>query len=146
MFILTSSRWFKEPPCRFDFTHPHTQFKFQMKLQYSFNDEPRGPTEISPLQVGPPTRRELAPRYAPLIFDREALRAPAYKLCRLKSTTIVSEWPSLNSITCALTFSPHTGAPHWAQTTIVTHKDYCPLESPLSHGYCLHVRAGCSTG
>jgi hypothetical protein len=31
---------------------------------------------ISPLRVGPPTRRELAPGRAPLIFDREALRAP----------------------------------------------------------------------
>jgi hypothetical protein len=49
---------------------------------------------ISPLQVGPPTRHELAPGHAPLIFDREALRVPAHKLCRHKYTMVVSEWPS----------------------------------------------------
>ena len=38
---------------------------------------PRGPAAISP-----PTRRELAPGRAPLIFDREALRAPAHLMCR----------------------------------------------------------------
>jgi hypothetical protein len=51
----------------------HSQFKFQR----NFDDEPRSPTAISPLQVGPPTRRELAPGHAAFIFDREALRAPA---------------------------------------------------------------------
>jgi hypothetical protein len=34
--------------------------------------------EISPLQVGPPTPRELAPGRATLILDREALRTPAH--------------------------------------------------------------------
>ena len=36
---------------------------------------------ISPSQVGPPTRRELAPGHAARIFDREVLRAPAHLLC-----------------------------------------------------------------
>ena len=53
---------------------------------------------ISLLQVGPPTRRELAPGHAPLIFEREALRAPAHKLCRNNYTMIVSEWLSQLSI------------------------------------------------
>jgi hypothetical protein len=33
---------------------------------------------INPLRVGPPTHRELVPGHAPLIFEREALRAPAH--------------------------------------------------------------------
>ena len=53
----------------------HSQFKSRR----NFDDEPRGPTAISPRQVGPPTRRELAPGRAPIVFDREVvLRAPAY--------------------------------------------------------------------
>ena len=47
----------------------HSQFKSRR----NFADEPRGPTAISPLQVGPPTRRELAPGRAPIVFDREVL-------------------------------------------------------------------------
>jgi hypothetical protein len=50
----------------------------RLKFQSNFDDEPRGPRTISPLQVGPPTRCELAPGRAPLIFDREALRAPTH--------------------------------------------------------------------
>jgi hypothetical protein len=46
---------------------------------------------VSPLQVGPPTCRELAqelaPGHTPLIFGREALRAPAHQLCRPKYTS-----------------------------------------------------------
>ena len=42
------------------------------------DDEPRSPMAINPPQLGPPIRRELAPRHGPLIFDREALRAPAH--------------------------------------------------------------------
>ena len=62
---------------------------------------------ISPLQVGPPTRRrelaqELAPGHAPLIFDREALRAPADTLCRHKYARIVAEWLSQLSISLRL--------------------------------------------
>ena len=47
----------KEPPFRLILFTCHSQFKFQR----SFDDEPRGLTAIRPLQVGPPTRRELAP-------------------------------------------------------------------------------------
>ena len=66
----------------------HSQFKFQR----NFDDEPCGPMAISPVRVGEPTRRgELAPGHALLIFDREALRAPALKLCRPNHIT---EWPS----------------------------------------------------
>jgi hypothetical protein len=54
----------------------------------NFDDEPRGPTAISLPYVGLPTRRE--PGQAPFIFDREALRAPAHKLCRHNYTMIVS--------------------------------------------------------
>ena len=71
---------------------------------------------IRPLQVGPPTRRELAPGHTPLIFDREALRAPAHKLFKHKYTGLRVAKPTLNSITCALTFSLPTGAPHTVST------------------------------
>ena len=71
---------------------------------------------IRPLQVGPSTRRELAPGHAPLIFDREALRAPAHKLFKHKHTSLRVAKPTLNSITCALTFSLPTGAPHTVST------------------------------
>lgn len=62
----------------------HTRHS-QFKIQRDFDDEPCGPTVISP-QVGPPTRHELDPGHASLNglnFDREALRlrAPAYSLC-----------------------------------------------------------------
>ena len=82
------------------------------------DDEPRGPMATSPLQVGLPTRRELAPGHAPLIFDREVLRALAHKLCRYKYTMIFFRVakPTLNSITRALTFSLPTGAPHTVST------------------------------
>jgi hypothetical protein len=46
---------------------------------------------INLLLVGPPTCRELAPGHAPLIFEWEALRAPAHQLCRHKYTRIVAE-------------------------------------------------------
>ena len=62
----------------------HTRHS-QFKIQRNFDDEPCGPTVISP-QVGPPTRHELAAGHAPLIFDREALRAPAHKLYRPEYT------------------------------------------------------------
>ena len=84
--------------CHFNLTHaplPVQTFKrSSFKFQCNFDDEPRGPTAISPLQVGLPTRRELAPGHAPLIFDREVLRALAHKLCRYEYTMIVSEWLS----------------------------------------------------
>ena len=49
--------------------------------------------------MGPPTHRELAwTPSAPLILDRQALRASAHKLCRLKHTMMVSEWPRQLSI------------------------------------------------
>ena len=41
-----------------------------------FADEPRGPTAINPLQVGPPTRRVLATgRAPPLLRSRSATRS-----------------------------------------------------------------------
>ena len=52
-----------------------------------FCDEPRGPTMISPLRVGPPTRRGgSSPGCASLIFDREVLRAPT--CCADSSRTV----------------------------------------------------------
>ena len=71
---------------------------------------------INPLRVGPPTRRELAPRHAPLIFDQEVLYAPAHKLFKHKHTSPRVAKPTLNSITCVLTFSLPTGAPHTVST------------------------------
>jgi hypothetical protein len=68
------------------------------------------------LQVGPPTRRELAPGHAPLIFDREVLRAPAHKLFKHKHTSLRVAKPTLNSTTCTLTFSLPTGTPHTVST------------------------------
>ena len=69
---------FKEPPCRFKICPPTTpSFRVKNKIVLFVDDELCGPRAISPLQVGPPTRRELAPGHAVLIFDREALRAPA---------------------------------------------------------------------
>jgi hypothetical protein len=55
----------------------HSQFLNLKQIVLFVDDEPRGPRTTSPLQVGPPTRRELAPGHAAFIFDREALRAPA---------------------------------------------------------------------
>ena len=53
------------------------------EFQRNFNDEPRGLTAINPLQVGPPTSHELAPRHAPAMFDLEALmrQVPAVRAC-----------------------------------------------------------------
>ena len=53
---------FKEPPFRFNFAHQPLPFKFKRNV----DDQPRGPTAISPFQVGPSTRRELAPDMHPL--------------------------------------------------------------------------------
>ena len=93
-------------PFRFDFAHP------PLKSQRSFADEPRGPTAISPLQVGRPTCRELTTGRTPLIFDRETpLRAPTISA---KYTIILSEWPSQLSI--APTSSLPTGTPHTVST------------------------------
>ena len=72
----------------------------QSKFQSNFDDEPRGRTAISPLQVSPPTRRELAPGHAPVIFDREAQCPPVHQLCRPKYTFHFRvAKPTLNSIT-----------------------------------------------
>ena len=64
---------FNDPPFLFNFPTCH-QFKFQRNI----DDELRGPMAISPLQVGPLPRRELAPGHTPLSFNREVLRAPAF--------------------------------------------------------------------
>ena len=52
---------FKEPPFPFNFSHLPLPFKFQRNV----DDQPRGPTAISPFQVDPSTRRELAPDMHP---------------------------------------------------------------------------------
>ena len=72
-------------PCPHPTAFPYGRFKAlqeifcpparPVRIPTLFDDELRSPMTISPLQVGPPTRRELAPGQAPLIFDREALRA-----------------------------------------------------------------------
>ena len=72
---------FKEPPF-------HAPATLSSSSIFFFDDEPRGPMAISPLQVGPlTTRRELAPGHAPLIFDREAPRTPDHQPCRPKYTS-----------------------------------------------------------
>ena len=54
------------------------------RIPKRLNDELRSPTTVSLLQVGPPTRRKLVPGHAPLIFDREALRADTRLLCGIR--------------------------------------------------------------
>ena len=54
------------------------------RIPKQVDDELRSPTTVSLLQVGPPTRRELVPGHAPLIFDREALRADTRLLCGIR--------------------------------------------------------------
>ena len=91
-----------------------SRFPLWMVQVPNFDDEPRGPTAISPLQVGPLIAS--SPPDAPLIFDREALRAPAHQLCRPKYTSQSAVGkPTFNS-TRAPTSSLPTRAPHTVST------------------------------
>ena len=100
--------WFKEPPFGFNFTR-HSQF------QRNFDNEPRCPTAISPLQVGPPTRRELAPGHAPSP-SIEKLYALLPRSCADLSIHFRVAKPTLNSITRVPTSSLPTSAPHTVST------------------------------
>ena len=79
-----------------------SQFKSPKK---NFDDDPRGPTAISLLQVGPPNRRghpsSIEKRYALLPIS-----------CADLSIHLRVTRPTLNSITRAPTSSLPTGAPH----------------------------------
>ena len=75
-------------PCRHPLAFLSGRFKTGSKNPFRFKST-HSPSQvrnsnismISPLRVGPPTRRELVHGHAPIIFDREALRAPTHLLC-----------------------------------------------------------------
>jgi hypothetical protein len=64
---------FKEPPCRFKFAHPPLPV---VNIQVSFDDEPRSPMAVSPLQVGPTHPSRARPRTrVPHLRSRSATRS-----------------------------------------------------------------------
>ena len=84
------------------------------KFQGYFNDEPRGPTAISTLQMSPPTHHELTPRTRPLYLrSRSATRSfPLVVQTQVYSDSLRVAKPTLNSITRAPTSSQPTGVSH----------------------------------
>ena len=75
--------WFQVPPSAYCKIFP-PQFKISedISMMSAMSSKPRGPTAISPLWVGLPTRRKPALGRAHPIFDQEALHAPAPLLGR----------------------------------------------------------------
>ena len=106
-----------------------------------FCDEPRGPTMISPLRVGPPTRRGgSSPGCASLIFDREVLRAPT--CCADSSRTVAIPLSARRSFSAPRRATRHTplSAPvrrscfkrHMGPTTWVRTHRCAPRAAPRS--------------
>ena len=81
------------------FARPPTQFELQ-----TFDDELCSPTTISPLQVGPPTRRELATGHpSSLIEKRRYAPTPFSCAVYIKKTDLSNR---LNSSNPSISSSP----------------------------------------
>ena len=104
---------FKEPPFRFNFAHLPLPFKFQRNV----DDQPRGPTAISPFQVGPSTVASSPRTCTPHPRSRSATRScPLTVHTTVYNNILRVAKPTLNSTTRAPTSSPPTSAPHIVST------------------------------